>query len=201
LRNVIFLFVAAVLIAVCADAKSETSFDPGAVLFEEDLSSQGSQHGGTSVWQNANARAPSDPIIMAKVTIPERQMNVTWSLQRNTDPRLTATHVVEIKFDLPVNFSHGNVANVPGMLMKASLNERGAPIAGLSVKVTPGYFMIGLSAVKADVESNRRRLTSGEWMDIPIVFDDGHRAILAIQKGPSGDSVFNAAFAAWESAR
>jgi hypothetical protein len=85
------------------------------------------------------------------------------------------------------------------MLMKGSLYDHGTPLKGSSAKVTTGYFMVGLSAVKIDVDNNVRLLKSGEWIDIPIIYTDGHRAILALHKGPSGDGVFNTTFAAWDS--
>jgi hypothetical protein len=108
--------------------------------------------------------------------------------------------VIEIEFDLPVDFSHRSVEVVPGMLMKTSLNDLHAvPLKGSSAKVTTGHFMIGLSAAKIDVDNNVSLLKSDEWIDIPLVYADGRRAILALHKGPPGDSVFNTAFAAWDS--
>jgi hypothetical protein len=35
------------------------------------------------------------------------------------------------------------------------------------------------------------------WFDIPIVYVNQHRAILAVEKGLSGQRAFEPAFAAW----
>jgi hypothetical protein len=43
--------------------------------------------------------------------------------------------------------------------------------------------MIGLSAAKIDVDNNVSLLKSDEWIDIPLVYADGRRAILARTKG------------------
>jgi hypothetical protein len=36
------------------------------------------------------------------------------------------------------------------------------------------------------------------WIDIPIVYANGGRAIVAMEKGTLGDSAFAEAFTAWE---
>jgi hypothetical protein len=80
--------------------------------------------------------------------------------------------------------------------MKSNEQARGTPLAGLAVKVTDGFFMVGLSDVAADRERNLQTLERG-WFDIPIVYANQRRAIAAIEKGESGEQAFKAAFAAW----
>ena len=70
---------------------------------------------------------------------------MTWSLRRNTDKGLPATHTVEIMFKLPADFPSGGISNVPGILMKQAEQTRGVPLAGSAVKVTNGFYLIGLS--------------------------------------------------------
>jgi hypothetical protein len=81
--------------------------------------------------------------------------------------------------------------------MKTAEKARGVPLAGLSVKVTNGYFLIGLSAVDIDVQRNVQFLKERDWFDIPIVYNSGKRAILAMEKGPAGVRAFQEAFKAW----
>jgi hypothetical protein len=88
--------------------------------------------------------------------------------------------------------------NVPGILMKQSEQARGTELAGLAVKVMDGYFIIGLSADDADAQRNTQLLKDRSWIDIPIVYTDGIRAILAMEKGSQGDRTFAEVFAAWE---
>jgi hypothetical protein len=87
---------------------------------------------------------------------------------------------------------------VPGMLMKSNEQARGTPLAGLAVKVTEGFFLVGLSNVDADRQRNMDLLKQREWFDIPVVYANKRRAILAIEKGPSGDHTFADALAAWD---
>jgi hypothetical protein len=172
------------------------------VLYEEDSNNpQGRQFVGSAVWRTETVSPGSglapELEVRADITIPDRNMTVTWTLRRNTDQALPASHTVEIMFNLPSDFPGGGIANVPGVLMKDSEQARGVPLAGLAVKVTNGFFLIGLSAVPADVQRNVDLLKTRPWFDIPIVYNNGGRAILAMEKGPPGDRAFADAFAAW----
>jgi hypothetical protein len=66
-------------------------------------------------------------------------------------------------------------------------------IAWVSVRLLKGSFLIGLSA--HEVESDL--LKEGRWLDIPIIYSDGRRAILAIEKGSTGERAFSDVLASW----
>jgi hypothetical protein len=173
------------------------------VLYEEDSNDpQGKRYAGSAIWRTETVSPgpgqPPELVVRADVTIPERRLSMTWSLRRNTDTALPASHTIEIMFTLPSDFAGGGIANVPGVLMKQSEQTRGTPLAGLAVKVTNGFFLIGLSSVESDVQRNLQLLKERPWFDIPIVYTNGGRAILAMEKGPPGDRAFADAFAAWE---
>ena len=46
------------------------------------------------------------------------------------------------------------------------------PLAGLAVKVTPGFYLIGLSNQEADKERNLQLLKERGWFDIPVTADN-----------------------------
>jgi hypothetical protein len=172
------------------------------VLYEEDPTDPaGKQYVGTATWRTETVSPgpgqPPDIVIRANIDIPDRQMKVAWSLRRNTDKSLPASHTVDLLFTLPPDFPHGGIANIPGLLMKQAEQTRGVPLAGQSVKVTTGYFLIGLSSVESDLQRNVQLLKERTWFDIPIVYTDGRRAILAVEKGPPGETAFAEAFNAW----
>jgi hypothetical protein len=172
------------------------------VLYEEDPNDpQGRRFVGSAIWRtervSPGSGQPEDVAIRADVEIPDRKLTMTWSLRRNTDKSLPATHTVEIMFRLPQDFAAGAVTNVPGILMKQTEQTRGAPLAGHAVKVTDSYYLIGLSSIEADKEANLRMLKERGWFDIPVVYSNKRRAILAVEKGGPGDRVFAEAFAAW----
>jgi hypothetical protein len=172
------------------------------VLYDEDPSDpNGKRYVGSALWRTETVSPGSglapELAIRADVEIPERHMRMTLSLRRNTDKALPASHTIEIMFTLPSDFSEGGIANVPGVLMKPDEKARGTPLAGLAVKVTNGYFLIGLSAIDSDLQRNIDLLKNRDWFDIPIVYTSGKRAILAMEKGAPGVRAFQEAFRAW----
>src|SRR5215470_10530597 len=173
------------------------------VLYEEDPADpNGKRFVGSAIWRTETVTpAPGQPpelAVRADIEVPERKLAVTWSLRRNTDKGLPATHTVEIKFKLPADFPAGGISNVPGILMKQAEHTRGVPLAGLAVKVTPDFYLIGLSNLDADKERNLQLLQERAWFDIPVVYNNNRRAILAMEKGTPGDNVFAEALKAWE---
>ena len=110
-------------------------------------------------------------------------MEVSWRLRRGADLGSSTNHTIEFLFKLPPNFAGGGTFGVPGMWMKPAERLRGTALAGLAAKLSPGYFFIGLSAAQADNERNLRLLKDRPWIDIPIVYTNNRRALLAIEKG------------------
>jgi hypothetical protein len=173
------------------------------VLYEEDPGDpNGKRFVGSAIWRTEMVTpAPGQPpelAIRADVEVPERKLAMTWSLRRNTDKSLPATHTVEIMFKVPTDFPAGGILNVPGILMKQAEQTRGVPLSGLAVKVTNGFYLIGLSNLEADKERNLQLLKERGWFDIPVVYNNNRRAILAMEKGTPGERAFAEAFKAWK---
>ena len=173
------------------------------VLYEEDPADpQGKRFIGSAIWRTETVTPgpgqPPELAVRADVEVPERKITMTWSLRRNTDKNLPATHTVEIMFKLPADFPSGGITNVPGILMKQAEQMRGVPLAGAAVKVLNGYFMIALSNADPDKERNLQLLKERGWFDVPVVYGNNRRAILAMEKGTPGERAFAEAFKAWK---
>jgi hypothetical protein len=172
------------------------------VLYDEDPSDpKGKQYIGTVVWRTepikGGAGQAADIAVHADIDIPDRKFKMTMSFRRNTDTSLPASHTAELTFILPPDFSGGGVSNVPGIMMKSNEQARGTPLAGLAVKVTDGFFLVGLSNVEADRARNIQLLKERSWFDLPLVYLNQRRALIAIEKGAPGERAFDDAFAAW----
>jgi hypothetical protein len=172
------------------------------VLYDEDPSDpKGKQYVGSVIWRTEQIKASgaqkADIAVRADIDIPDRKFKMTISFRRNTDPSLPASHTAELTFILPQDFSGGGVGNVPGILMKSNEQARGTPLAGLAVKVTDGFFLVGLSNVDDDRRRNLQLLKERSWFDVPLVYTNQRRAIIAIEKGAPGERAFNDAFAVW----
>ncbi len=98
---------------------------------------------------------PPELAIRADVEVPERKLTMTWSLRRNTDKTLPASHTVEIIFKLPADFPLGR------HLQRARHPDEGSPnrpaacrSPGWPSRSPTGFFLIGLSTADADRERN-----------------------------------------------
>jgi hypothetical protein len=172
------------------------------VLYEEGpTDAEGKRYVGSAIWRtetvSPGAGQAPELAVRCDVEIPERRLAMTMSMRRNTDQALPASHTVEIMFNVPADFPFGGISNVPAIFMKQNEQTRGAPLAGLAVKVTSGFFLVGLSSVETDKERNVQLLKERAWFDIPVIYNNGRRAILAVEKGNPGERAFKDAFAAW----
>jgi hypothetical protein len=174
-----------------------------ASLIEADPSDpKGKRYVGSVIWRTETVSAgpgvAPEPAVRADIEIPERRMTMTWSIRRNTDKTLPASHTIEMTFNLPADFSGGSIANVAAIVMKQSEEARGNKLVTRVAKVTNGFFLIGLSAVDADAQRDTQLLKDRPWFDIGIFYTNGNQAILALEKGESGNRAFAQAFAAWD---
>lgn len=153
---------------------------------------------GSAAWRAE--RVPPGPgqkpdvVVRTEIEILEQKVRVSMSLRRNDNP---VGHIVEIVFTLPPDFPHGGISNITGILMKRGETTRGEPLNGIAVKVATNFFLIGLSSVSTDMQRNIRLLKDRSWLDIPVVFSDGRRAIISVEKGIPGERAFTEAFAMW----
>jgi hypothetical protein len=173
-----------------------------AVLYEQQANPQErKQYVGSVIWRTEKTAPgpgqPPDVAVKAEVEIPERHMRMSFTVRRNLDQSLPASHTVEILFSTPADFEPGGIADVPGVLMEDNEQTRGAPLSGLRVKVTNGFFLVGLSSAVEDLQRNVQLLKGRPWLHIRIEYSNGQRALLAIEKGVPGDRAFQDALTAW----
>jgi TIR domain len=185
------------------DSQQGVPFPQRVVLYEEDPADPaGKRYVGSAIWRTemltVTQGQPAELAVRSDVEIPDRRITTTFSMRRNTDRTFAASHTIEITFNLPADFPFGGISNVPGILMKEAEHTRGAPLAGVPVKVATGFFLIGLSATDSEMQRNIDLMKKRGWLDIPLVYSNGRRAILAVEKGVPGDKVFTDAFRVWK---
>ncbi len=141
--------------------------------------------------------APPDPIVRATIAVPERQATTTIIFRRNRDDALPASHLIEVAFELPPEFLGGEISNLPGLIMKGTENARGDALIGASARVADRLFWIALSSAERDEERNLNLLKERDWIDLPMMYGNGRRAILTIEKGADGRAAMNQVVEAW----
>ena len=176
-----------------------------AILYEE--GGEGATDGvdsGTVRWsvvQEAPAEGqPPEPAIRARVEIPSRQTVLLMTVKRNADRAFPATHLIELVFATPDDFSGGAVQEINRYVLKESEQGRGEALAGVPARIADGIFMIALDNLDTARERNEQLLRSRDWIDIPLLYRTGRRALMTLEKGDSGKQVFEEVFSAWDSA-
>ena len=174
-----------------------------AVFYQERTdSAPGTQESGNVVWSVVNEPPsdglPAEPAIRAKVDVPDENLKLTMTIRRNADPTLPASHVIELMFDVPSNFQGGSIANVQRLALKDTEQARGEPLIGVAGKISDNFFIIALNNLDQAVQSNLALMQSEQWIDIPIAYATGRRALMSIEKGIPGDRAFKKAMEAWQ---
>ncbi|WP_136625123.1 hypothetical protein [Aureimonas flava] len=173
-----------------------------AVFYEErSADREGTQQNGNVVWSLVSEPPaegqPAEPAIRAVVDMPDTNLRMTMTIRRNADTTLPASHVIELMFDTPSGFPGGQIENVQRLALKPTEQARGEPLIGVAGKISDGFFIIALNDLPQAVQSNLALLGREEWIDIPIAYTSGQRALMSIEKGIPGERVFREAIEAW----
>jgi hypothetical protein len=105
------------------------------------------------------------------------------SIRHNNDATLPASPRFEVHFIVPSDFAHQGINSMPGILMSGVI-----PLALSAVKVTDNSFEFDLGRLGLD--RNLQLLKERTWFYVPLVYDDGGRALLSIEKDPGGERAF-----------
>lgn len=173
-----------------------------AIFYEErTAAAEGSAEMGTIAWslvqESPGGDLPPEPAIRAEATIPAKNVQLRMTIRRNGDQTLPASHIVEMIFLTPDDFEGGGVASVSRIAFKETEQAPGSPLIGIPAKIADGFFLIALSDAPAETQANLNLLRRQDWVDIPITYQSGQRALLSLEKGIPGDRVFQEALRAW----
>jgi hypothetical protein len=135
--------------------------------------------------------------VRGELTIPEAGLNVRMTLRRNADATLPASHILELIMTVPEDFAGGTIEDVQRVNMKPTEESAGAPLAATPVKVADKFFLVALENAPPAIESNLKLLREQSWIDLPVVYRTGRRALFTMEKGLVGDKVFKEVLDAW----
>jgi hypothetical protein len=160
------------------------------------------QVAGKALWRTSleatGAGRNREAVLILDVEIPESGLSLEMSMRRDTSGGAAMSHLVELKFaGSPSSFSVDQIATVKGIGVRNVDDRNGTPLVGQSAKVAPGLFLIGLPAEKDVARRNIELLQRHSRLDIPIVLADGKTAVIAVEKGASGDRAFTDVLAKW----
>lgn len=155
---------------------------------------------GTVAWtavRETGDDGKPNPEIQGKITIPERGMTVLMTIKRNTDNSLPASHLIEVVFSIPPDFEGGAVDNLQRVAMKRTEQDRGDQLVAVSAQVTEDTYLVALNDFQDVIKQNLELLSTRSWIDMPITYRNGRRALLTLDKGAAGTAVFDAVLKEW----
>lgn len=173
-------------------------------LYEEVLGqSAPSAIAGTVAWSlgsEEDASGRPSPTVQAQLNVPERGITALMTFKKNTDASLPASHIVEIVFSTGAGFEGGAIDSVQRIAMKSTEQDRGNALIAVPAKITDDFHMIALNDFPDALKTNLELLKNRDWLDIPLAYRNGRRALLTLQKGPAGKQAFDTALKEWQAA-
>jgi hypothetical protein len=174
-----------------------------AIFYEEKTGTErGTADQGAVVWSvvedSPGLDQPPEPAIRGEINVPDKGIKVRLTIKRNLDKTLPASHIVEMVFTTAPEFTGGTIEGVQRFAMKDTEQAPGNPLVGVPASFGDGFFLIALTDEKSAVEANMSLLSKQQWVDIPVAYGSGRRALLSFEKGIPGDKVFQDVMKAWE---
>lgn len=176
-----------------------------AIFYEERTSSApGSAESGSVVWsvvqESPGNDLPPEPAIRGEATIPSKDLQLRMTIRRNADQTLPASHIIELIFLTPDGFGGGGIDNILRFALKGTEEAPGSALRGIPAKIADGFFLVALNESKADMDANLNLMRSEDWIDVPVTYKNGRRALITLEKGIPGGKVFEEAMKAWQNA-
>ena len=174
-----------------------------AIFYEERTTSEeGSALPGSVVWsvvqESPGNDLPPEPAIRAEIAIPDIDLSLRMTIRRNADTTLPASHIIELLFSTPPDFAGGAIDQVQRVTFKSTEQAPGNPLVAFPAPIAEGYFLVALNDAASALQTNMTLLRREPWIDIPVTYKTGRRALITMEKGIPGDKVFDDVLKAWD---
>lgn len=150
---------------------------------------------GNVVWsvieESPEDGQPAQPAVRATVTMPTSKVELKMTIRKNTDQSIPASHLIEMVFTVPEGFSGGVVDNVQRVTFKDTEQAAGNPLIAVPSKIGDNFFIVWLNDARTAQNTNLSLMRRLQWIDIPISYRNGRRALISLEKGVPGEKVFN----------
>ncbi|MCY6379329.1 hypothetical protein [Hoeflea prorocentri] len=172
-------------------------------LYEERLGQQApTAEEGSVVWsivrESPGDNLPPEPAIEAQINVPGKGLSAILTIKRNADQSLPASHLIEIVFAVTEEFDGNGIGSIQNFALKQTEQDTGDSLIAVPAKITDSFFMIALNDYVEAVQLNLRLLRERNWIDLPVSYGNGRRALLTLEKGSTGAEVFDQVIRAWE---
>nr|WP_321974620.1 hypothetical protein [uncultured Cohaesibacter sp.] len=167
------------------------------ILYEEqgENGEPGSASAGEALWalQGEGVNA----VVNVDATIPDKKISFNLKIKKNLDAELPASHLIEISAIREEADESKAIVKVPGLILKPTEQSRGEGLVGAAIRIDDNLHWVALTSGAREERYNLELLHLRGWIDIPIQYQSGRRAILTLEKGERGDQVIDEAIEAW----
>ncbi len=150
---------------------------------------------GNVVWstieESPEDGQPAQPAVRATVTMPTSKVELKMTIRKNTDQSIPASHLIEMVFTVPEGFPGGVVDNVQRVTFKDTEQAAGNPLVAVPSKIGDNFFIVWLNDARTAQDTNLSLMRRLQWIDIPISYRNGRRALISLEKGVPGEKAFN----------
>lgn len=163
-------------------------------FFQESGEARGEEFPATVEWSQTSRDGAL--AIHAVTHLPQQNATVGVTIYRNADRSLPARHMVEIL--VAGDLASSPIRSIPGIARRANEAAPSDRFDAIAFAVTEHLFWIALrdDSQRTEVQ-NLQLLRYGYWFDVPIVFRDGSRAMLTLERGEAGAEIFETVIGAW----
>ncbi|HEV7983434.1 MAG TPA: hypothetical protein VGP86_11105 [Xanthobacteraceae bacterium] len=181
-------------------AKNPEPFER-AILYVEDQN-EGQRNAGMVRWRTRKAAgtqgAASKLVLEANIEITDGHLKALLSIMPSDDGSQSTIQMIEAIFTPLPGFIHGSISSLAGILVKEDEVKRGVSLARTGTATGANTFRVPLAQGDFEKAQNLRMLRDNPWISLAIVFSDGRRAVIAVEKGASGDKAVATALATWK---
>ncbi|GAA5543413.1 MULTISPECIES: transcriptional regulator [Brucella] len=166
-----------------------------ALLYEERGGTEsGSVEKGNVVWsviqESPGDGQPEEPAVRGTVTMPTSNLQLKMTIRKNTDQSIPASHLIEMVFTVPDGFTGGVIDNVQRITFKDTEQAAGNPLIAVPSKIADNFFIIWLNDARTAQDTNLSLMRRLQWIDIPVSYRNGRRALISLEKGVPGEKAF-----------
>jgi hypothetical protein len=136
--------------------------------------------------------------IVGRVDIPDGKVKVEITVQKNRDAAFPASHLIQTRFTPEAGSELGAIRSLNVFELRQVDNQPGYALQGQGIAVTDNVFLVALAQIEPSLSRNVEMLRTRAYLYLEFQTVSGRRGGLVLEKGVSGQQVFDEAFQAWQ---
>lgn len=133
--------------------------------------------------------------LRAGIEFPSGGLSIDFSIARNADAGINASHTVMVIFDPKVI---DPIREMSAVEWRERESQAGTVLSGIVVPVQDNVFMIGLDKTDTAIARNLDLLRTQKWMVFEVRLVNGRRGAILVEKGAVGEKAIADALTDWK---